>query len=332
MAITHFEILTIPDERKITSLISGAPIILNQLYPIALEAFVTFERTTELFNFTVRENCFWRAHNVPDSIVGNTASITMYWQASDEGLDPISQDQDVTIFNDQVVPLLASLPLNEATEYIVIEEMQGIENLKLDGNNVYLTQKILTQDLVLAQYTSLPEGGGDPYFIFDYQVGKGDDINPTVFRLTYRIDSLAKISVVEELLEEYLEEYDVLGVPTEYNVKEQVFNLLIDAGYQNASATVQVVINSPYLALNIWNNVRIGYGEPDDIVKYADETFTFNAVLDSLGKINLRFENQIIEDTVVAKLGQIDVTLLSINGDVLLVDGINNFVQLDTIY
>lgn len=325
MAITHFEILELPDSNVVVSQIGASPITIGTLYPIALQNTLNFERHSDLNSFFVKALVKWRVHNQPDEIVGNDSLMELKWIPDNTSLLPSSNNLDQTISNDDVVRLIDVLPINEAAEFIVIENLEGVQNLKSKNNNVYITQKILTTDLIYTEYTAGSEGGGAPYFSLDYQVGQGQNIQPTVYTLSLNIDSLARIDIDNETLINYTDEFDVSSVPTNYNVKEQSFFLIISLGHQNSTANIQVTINSPFLSLNTWNSVTIDNGGVE-VQKLANETFNLNVDLDYEGKALLLVKNNIVENTTDPKTGNITVTVIDINGDVNLVSSTDEVV------
>ena len=121
-------------------------------------------------------------------------------------------------------------------------------------------------DLYYANFTALAEGGGNPYFQLGYKVGEENTAEPTVYTLDLDIITLAEISIgTPAVVDSYNDDFDIGGgVFVEYGVKEELTIIKIDKGYVYANASVQIVINSPFLALTQWNKVVID-GDEDQV-------------------------------------------------------------------
>lgn len=331
MAITHFEIKELPDPNFVISKIGVSPLLVDTLYPIAQQSSLNFERHSDLDGLYCAEVVVWKTHNDVAPAESNQAVGQLIWKTTNAGLDALSANATQLIAKATTVRLIDLLPINEATEFIQVTSFSGALNYKLNGTPLAIGQKISVQDLVYSTFTSNVEGGGDPYAVLTYEVGKHNILEGTSYTLTIDVDSLGELneSVAESLLE-YSDDFDVPPV-TAYNVKEQNLEIQITEGSQNGTAEMEFIIASPFLALNTWNRVFITYGSTV-IEKSADETFLIDVPLDVNGQATIGIRNYIAEDTVAAKTGQLDMTLKKINTDSGLVSLTNFTVQLLTSY
>ena len=53
-AITHFKFPTLPDINAVESLINAVPLVVDTLYPIADQNLLTFERTSQFDNLSLK--------------------------------------------------------------------------------------------------------------------------------------------------------------------------------------------------------------------------------------------------------------------------------------
>lgn len=323
-AITHFEILELPDSNVIESLINGNPLVINTKYPIADQNLLSFERTANFTDKALNLYTKYKTHDTPNLLESNEALINLIWNSIET--TPSSSNLVIDIVNNQVVNLLDALPLNDAVQFIEIVSMSGLfKNLKSKGFPVISGQQIDIVDLLYTNFTANAEGGGDPYFVLTYLVGKNGTTEATQYTLTLNLDSIGFLAKVGNTgITEYTEDIDTGGgVIINYPVIEEVTILKIQTAYAFGVAQVSMNIESPFLSLNPYNYVAIDYNgnqfeEFDNILIDADVN------LDENGAAILVFKNVIVKDTLVPKIGKITVTLNEVNGDNSLVDTNNN--------
>ena len=331
MAITHFEIKQLPDPNFVISKIGVSALVIDTLYPIAQQTDLNFERHADLDGLYVAEAFIWKTHNQVDSAVSNDAAGQIIWRTTNTGLAPLSSNVIQLMTKSATVRLIDLLPINEATEFIEILNVSGVLNFKLNGVAIVPGQRISVQDLIYSNFTSNDQGGGDPYAILTYDVGKKNLLEGQSYTLTLNVDSVAELTTYTgKYYIEYLDGFDLPPL-TFYNVREENMIIQITEGYQNGIAEVEFIIASPFLALNIWNRVFID-NAGTIIEKSVDETFTLNVQLDVNGRAEVSVRHYIVEDTAVAKIGQLDMTLKKINGDAGLVSLVNFTEQLLTNY
>ena len=331
MPVTSFEILELPDITLVESKFNGGPLLINTLYSIEDQNLVSFERLPSSDGYYLNIPFKWRVKNVPSNIFSNEVTSYVKWITSDGGLLATSANVSKTVVGGFSERLLEGLPINEATEYIEIVSLSGVLNLKNNGSSPYVGQNLNIPDLYNSTYNVHTLGGGLPYFSMTYKAGNVKLLQPTIYTYELNVDSLAEIAEnTPETLLDYSDEFDVGGVPTTYNVKNQSLVIKITKGSANGVANVDVVIASPYLALNSFNNVRINVnGFETEVI--IDGTINLNVPLDTFGSALIIISNIIVEDTADPKTGQIDVNLISINAVPALVSATNT-VQLLTNY
>ena len=316
--ITHFEITELPDPLVIEALINAVPIVAGTLYPIADQNLLSWERTTTYLNVPLSTVFKYKVHDNVNNFESNEALGKLIWIGSDP--DPLSSNLIQVINNLDVKNLLTELPINNAVDFIKITGMVGVLNLKLNGSPVFINQILTTIDLANADFTAEVEGGGDPYFELTYQVGQGVVLDPTIYTYTLDVVSAAEISSQTPIVDTRTEDFDVGGITIPYTVKEESIIVNIDLGSAYGTAEVTVQIASPFLILNIWNSVAV---IADNINEeyFSDTTIITVLELDKFGKSSIEINNFIVYDTIGPKIGQVTITLDSINEDISLVNG-----------
>lgn len=317
VAVTHFKITELFDSNAITSLIDGNPIVIDQLYPIAEQSLLTFERNSIFDNKAVKSYFKYKLIDNVNNIESNEALGRVEW----EGPTPTPTSSNITqlINNMETKNLLDILPLNDSVEFIRIVSLEGVQALTVSGLSAFVGQDISIVELAYTNYTSLNEGGGLPYFKMTYQVGKGLTVEPTVYELIFNINAAGELDHVSTNLETYSEDIDESGIITTYTVHEERIELEVTNGQANGTAQVQFIINSAFLSLHANNIVEVAYGN-DQFERSSNDTVVVDIDLDAEGKAIISITNYAV-DTGAAIIGSITVTLQSINNNGSLVNG-----------
>lgn len=327
---THFVIIELPDPNYVISTKNGNPLEAGVDYLLSEQNELSFQRVAGLENIYTKVFFRYKIIDNLNSNQSNEAYGTLEWKNTIPGI-PSSADHLETIANSSVHNFLEKLPINNNVETIKIVSIEGLNVAKFNDQKLFSGQVLKAQELLYTELVAKSEGGGEPYFKMTYNVGKNNVYEKTNYILQFNIDSLANIGQNgdTELLE-YSEEYDV-PPPTEYNVKQETFKIDISLGQIKGIAEIEVIINSPFLALNEWNNVYVYSGE-NEYEKFANETFNIFVPLDENGKGSFTVQNFIIENTGDDKDGEITLNLLNINGNAALVDPANNQLVLTSNY
>lgn len=318
--ITHFSISQLPDSNVITSLKNGGAIALNTQYPIAEQNELTFERTAPFNNKPVLAYFKYKVHDPANMLNSNEALGTVKWVGV--SAQPDSADVNLTILNNDVVNLLNILPLTDKVEFIVIDSLVGVQNLKINGVQAFVGQRLDTQKLYYADFTAEAEGGGDPYFSIGYLIGNNNVItNPLPFFLNLKIVSAADLNVISGPdIVTYGDDYEVGGFTNEYTTIEETYQLEIANGYAYATANVTVNIQCAHLSLNEFNEIEINMGN-GNYNETANTIINQNILLDKFGKALIDIRTTVVKITSDPAVGTITVTLNSINGQTNLVNG-----------
>lgn len=315
MAITHFSI-TLPDPNLVDTLIDGSPVVENQQYPIAQQNLLTFSRVALLEGFSISVPFTYKVYDVPNNRESNTANMNVSWFGR-VGLPAVSANSRTeSIAKSAQIRLIDAITINEATEHINITAITGVPNWKLNGAKLYVGQKLTVAELYYAIFTANDNGGGFPYAEIQFSAGNRNETTAkTDYASTINVDTDVELQKQVDIYDfNYSDEFEDPSTVT-YNVIEQVLVVDITEGLQGGTAEVQIIINSPYLALNSFNKVIIDDGSGIEIEKTADETFNISVSLDLYGKGTFSIKNYIVEDTADPKTGQIDVELLNVDGN-----------------
>lgn len=328
MAITHFSISLLPDENIIESKINGNPIVLDNLYVIAQQSFLSFVRTSGFDDLFVSDKFVWKCYNVPENKESNNSNCNLIWKDSSNAI-PLSSNKVETILNNDILNLFNVLTFNSVTEIIKIISINGSGVLKYNDVVLYENQQYLIQDLFYVNFTPELSGGGNPYCEIQFQVGKDNIIDTqTTYSLLINIDSEVEIINFSESVQNDDEDYDVSGSTVTYNTIEQSFLIKLQNSYANSLVHLEIDITSPWLSLNSFNKIEF-LNNSDFIEKTSDEVFSIYVQTDSFGFAELTMNNIIVEDTMVPKLGDVKITIIDVNGDTNLVSTINE-VTLNT--
>lgn len=333
MAITHFKILSLPSEDYVTTTISGNPVQLNTLYPIAEQSNILFQKVMLLANLYVNQTMSWVAVN-DEGIESNISYCTVIWKTILD-FDGISDNGQSNISNGDVINLLDILDLNEASEEIVFDDYSGPGQFMIGEFPVSLGQEYLIQTLVNSRYTPEATGGGNPYFTFDFFVKRTEQKKEDItrkYKYIFIIDSIAELTSGDLNTINYNDEFDNGGTTETYNVIEEIQELNIGQSYANKNVNVEVIINSPFLSLNSFNKVIVESNDIQNsyIEKASNETFNLSLKADKFGAINFSITNYIVEDTADPKTGNITVNLIDVDGDTNLVSPTDNQVIITT--
>lgn len=325
-AVTHFSITELPDSNVITSLINGGAITLNTLYPIANESLLTFDRTATFNNKAVNIFFKFKTHDNVNNLESNEALGKLEWSGANT---PASANLTQFINNSDSINMLNILPLNDSVEDIKIISLEGVLNLTLKGLSTYVGQILSIVDLYYTVFNALLEGGGLPYFKMTYQVGKDNVFEATIYDLVFNITASADLDITEGPdVETASEDFDEGGIINTYVVNEETTTLEVSSGQVYGTAQVRIAINSAFLALNSYNLIEIVYGS-EQLEVTSNQTIDIEVDLDILGKADIVITNYAVEVTPDPIIGQITVTLLSINNQAGLVNG-SQIVNINT--
>lgn len=326
-SITHFSITQLPDANVITSLFNAGAISLNTLYPINQQHLLSFQRKAEFNNKALSTNFKWKAHDNVNNLIGNEAIGNLSWVGVSPNPESLNINQ--VINNLDIINLLSILPINDSVEFLDIISIEGLNNVKVNSNNIYVGQRLKVIDLYYSNFVALGEGGGNPYFKMTYKVGNSTQINATEYELQFNIVSAAELNISEgPSIITYVDDFDESGSTNSYTVKEESFVLEVSKGYALGTAEITININSAFLSLNAFNNVNINYGS-EELEEFSNIIVNIVLDLDIYGKGTFDIKNYIVYKTADPVLGNINVQLTSINNDPGLVNG-SQIVQLLT--
>lgn len=319
MPITHFKILEIPDPNIVITEKQGGVLLLDTLYPVSEQNEISFRRTDSFKELYVNARIKYIMYDSINDFYGNPSFGNIIWK--NDNSNPGSENIGITILNTDRPSLIDILQFTSGVEFVIFTEIEKARIYYHGTNPIVLGQKYMVSSLSNIIIKPYDTGGGTPYSRLRYQTGKYgippniDIINPQVYDLiTTIVSSASLIEGPSSGLSEYLETFDVGGTDIEYNVKEQVFDVQIHDGTFQGTAKLNIIVNSPFLSLNQWNNVSFTSG--DNVVTMSDNgTFEMDVETDNLGRASILVRNEIIEDTSAAKIGEIQMELISIDGD-----------------
>lgn len=327
MAITHFEILSLPDTALVISKNGVNPLLINTLYPIAEQAQLTFNKTAIFNNISFSTQLTWRVYNDVEDIYSEEAIFYLTFRMPIVVIE--SLPKTVEILNDVSLNLFDELPISGSVEYIQIDSLEGYQGLKLNGQYLYAGQTLTQLELTNAIFTAGSSGGGAPYFSLKYYVGSEGKLYPlqTPTLYDYNIDIVTLAEIIEKQPRAInFETEDDDGEPLEFEIITEECIVELTNSVANGIANIQVVINSPFLSVNVLNYIEI-----NNVVKTANETYNILVPIGPDGIVNISAKNYMIRDTNEL-IGEITFTLIDINGDPLLVSPTLNQVVISSFY
>ena len=152
------------------------------------------------------------------------------------------------------------------------------------------------------------------------------------YLLTLDIVSLAEIAKISGPTLTYYDE-DIEDPPltfTNYDVTEEESILEITNGYAYSTANVTIIINFAFLSLNTYNSIFLDYNG-DQREEFANITINAAINLDKFGKAQIGIKNVIVDTGAGTANGDVTVTVDDINGDPLLVNGVQSVQILTSI-
>jgi hypothetical protein len=327
MPITHFKIQEISLSSAITCTVDGNPVVFGQSYPIALQSTVQFVRDAAYDSYYFLIPFMWILEDQINNVESNlTQGFLRYTRDFGSEL-PVVTDQTKTIVNNEELIFLNDNGVTDNVEYIEIDSIVGLNNWKLNNQLISKGTVIHPYQFGDFKFNALSSGGGSPYSRLNFKAfnRNGEGIKP--YSVTLNLEALAKIQLLNQSNYEYSEDW---GDPaTTYNTIQESLNIEIYSAHINSLVNVEVVINSPFLALNAFNNIVL-YDESGEIVKTANETFNISLKTNRLGVANLNIKNYIIEDAAGTKTGQITLNLVDVEGDTNLIALTDNSVVINT--
>ncbi len=329
MAISHFIITRLPDT-SVTPKIGLMSLAINQLYDIAMESNLKFERIPSLDGLYVSENVKFKAYDESLQKYGNEAQIDLTWKENDLGILPTSGVIILEMLNDQSVNLLPTLPINGAVEFIEIVSISGVNNLFHKGSLLAPGQRLEPKEMLEAIYETNLEGGGFPYAVITYKAGRNNISEAVEYTLTVNVISIAEMISISQTSETFIEQFDNgAGGIEELPVIYETTLIDIKKGYQGGTAELSFVINAPFLTSTSVDKQSEVSIEVNGIeyLNVANGTVNAAANLNENGYAQVKVTSKIVKDDA-SETGQIDVTLLSINQDPALVSGTANTVSI----
>jgi len=331
MAITHFKITGYLYPISVNGFYDGAPIVLNQLYPIADQNLLSFERAIVFSDYSIINYFEWQLIDSVNNVESNVSKGVLQFLKRVNAFDetPTGGNDNTVLLNNETFNLIDTTAIDDNVEFIEIDTIVGINNWKLNGNIIYPGTRIPTAVLNQVFFEPNETGGGRPYSSLNFNVGNKTEISNSKYSHQILVDTLAEIFNINESEIQYTDSYG--AVPDTYNTIQQSFIIEIQNAYANAEVEIEVNINSPFLNLNTYNKVLI-QGSFGTLEKFANETFNITTVTDSKGKAQFDLINLIVEDAVELKTGGVTLTVLNVNGNTNLVALTNNVLTLNTNY
>ncbi len=305
MGITHFRISKLPV--RVTLLISAVPVVLNQSYLISQQTNLTIDNSTgfigEFLDFAewqVTENeVSW---SNPGTIDMKELSQTNTPEASNQSQSRLNENTELTV---------GSLVIaNNSTDRIKITEISGNGILNNNGIKVETGDVFFQYDFANLLFKN-NLGGGFPYGTIKFQCGNHLGYNDiTEYELSINVDGDANF--VDVGIENINDTVDIGGL---VNRKTNIHSFKVLRGIIGFSLNVQVVINSPFFAVDPNNTVTIRYNGTE-LVKTANETFNLSIPIGNDGIVEFQVEHAKVDIGSSVSSSSVQFSLIDMNGSV----------------
>lgn len=339
MAITGFIITELPDPTKVLMTISGSPVLLNQVYPIADESNLICTRVDG--NNTVPINPldtfkYKVTNGVEES---NEATVSLVFRPT-LGSRPTIVGVSLNAPNNDPIPLADLIDSYSSTtdRFKFIQWYSGSfgpfigQFKRSDGSPIVLNEEIFISEINDISYYPLPTGGGNPYLTATMAAGNSFGYNLDLAGLgniIVRILSLATISGVTQPLDTSIQSLTVNGVQGSYEVVSQETIVSVLNGLSGKNVKLRITIASPFLALNDVNTIGFSIGI-DEYEKQSDEIFELDYQLDPTGEIIFTTTLFAARDTTAPIESNVTIEILEVDGSPSNVDTGNNTLIINT--
>lgn len=323
--ITHFQITKIPENTSVVTKVDNVPAYDGMIFPIEDQDKLTVKKADDLDNLSLSTFLKYKVLNLQENIFSNEAFIHLKWE--DTSTVPASADSVTELYNEDVIYLLSTLPLNSAVEYIKIVSAVGIQSFGLALLFPGTTMTIA--ELYMLSYLVKKEGVGTPYFRMTYRVGRGNVLEDTIYSLSYNVTSTSKASLI--LKETNDTNPSTVETMRDYNgdeflMIEEVTTLQIRFGASNGIAKLDFIFKGEFLNDDDFGSITIDLGNEKEVYNYTPETHlkTKYIDLDSNGQATFTVEATKVENVVKSGVFELDVTLSTINGTAIDISSNNN--------
>lgn len=316
MAISNFIITELPS--NVVSKIGSNPILINQLYDIANEIHLNFERISALNGFYLEKKVKYKAYDNQLQKYSNEAEINLTWKEQNLAIVPASADNTVTLVNSQTINLLDYLPINSAVEFIQVHEVTpGLVAPTItdsDGLQFLVPEnKFSPEDLYKSRFTIAESGGGTPYYVFKYKVGRGSTVEPTIYTFQINVDTTYAINLISQTISGPIFYTDELG--QEIGLLSEISQIQVTGG--NIFGTVKLLFDlSNLLPINPPNDIeRLMISLNDQTIEKTNsfQTFEVIGIFNDSGQLNIQTE-YLKDQNELNPSGDFQISILEIDG------------------
>tara|TARA_A100000172_G_C3044260_1_gene111863 strand:- start:49459 stop:50376 length:918 start_codon:yes stop_codon:yes gene_type:complete len=266
MAITHFRISKLPE--RVTCLKNGVAITLNQSYPLAEQNEITYDNQTGFKNEFLDSMQIEVSEN--ESQWSNPSTVAIKELV---GINTPESAELIVTASKNANYDFSGIAINNSTDRIRIEAIEGYGTLTLNGDPVFVGDIIYNYQLSLLVFAT-DNGAGLPYGTISYHCGNHIGFNEaTVYQTIFNISSLAEISSS--------------GVDGDNPVYD---NVLIENGLSGKTALITVNVSGNMFANGATSEIRITYGTFETIIS-ANGSQQINVPLDIFGTSDIEIEH-----------------------------------------
>lgn len=197
MAISKFKITNSPS--VLIPRMGTNFLIINNLYNISDEQDLNFQRIADLEGYFLNKKVKYKTYDPELNKYSNEAEIELIWKEQDPLVLPASADNSVLLVNNQSINFLEYLPINGATEFIEVYEvtetlLPAIVNDPEGIRTLIPGERFSPEDLYKSIFTVAETGGGTPYYLFKYKVGKNNQTENTIYTLQINVTITFEVS------------------------------------------------------------------------------------------------------------------------------------------
>jgi hypothetical protein len=337
--VTHFKILETLDPDVIIAHHDGNLIVQDFEYDIADQNLISFKRMPAFDGKPLGVSLPYVLMEKGKAIEteSNTAYMNIKWNGVEAR--PLSSDYTEVVLNNDIVNVLSKLPLNDKVEFIKIDSIIRVSDLKKGDSTIYSGQQLGLVNLHYSLFTAGLTGNGLSYFEMYYKVGAGAVLEAEVYKLAFSIDPLAKSelalktgNVNPERLE-YTEDFDNgMGGFDTFNVVKEVTYIDISNSVVNGTANVAFNITADFLNNDDYGKVTINInGEETEYIATPIISINENVEVDKNGNAYIIITGYNVHETV--KNGDLDIAvdLIDVDGEISYLSGTSNHNHISTL-
>jgi hypothetical protein len=323
--ISHFKVTRLPSA-DIVSVIGADPLEKDQLYPIARQTELHFSRINALEGYYVEDSFEYQVYEEDADRYSNVATANLIWKENDLATPLLSSTVITSMVIGEKTNLLDLLPINKAVEFIEITSTTGVNDLSFNGTPIVSGAKLSPSDLLKSEFR-VQDGGGTPYFEFEYKLGRSLQTEENIYKVTINVDAMAGLGISNLENSLYVAQ-DENGF--DLNFAKSFAMVALSGGPSLSEVKLRLTVNHPWIGQDENNTTEIIAGGMENYITSANEVLEVDVFTAKNGSAFISMETNFIYTEGQSYAGTVDVEILQVNGDTLEISQENKTVTVQT--